>query len=198
MELKLNSGDRVNIPNGCKAVIDGGVITIEKDDILDELKSGDFICYSYREMGSECCLAIFEGIYKFGKTMLCHIVFEHNDYVKVNSSIDGVPKRLRLATEEEKQWMLEKLHAEGKDWDAVNKRIVEYRWQPKYGEDYYVINTLFNVIRLTWSSSGFDFDLLVNRNCFKTEEEAKAKADEIIKIINKQDYESRINSKRRD
>ena len=79
--------------------------------------------------------------------------------------------------------LLYALHAEGKDWDAENKRIIEYKWKPKDGEDYYVINTLFNVIRCTWSSSGFDFDLLKSGNCFKTEEEAKAKADEIIKIL---------------
>ena len=185
MEVKLESGDRVNIPNGCKAVIDNGVITIEKDCILDELKNGDFICYSYREIGSECCLAIFEGIYKLGKMMLCHVAFETNECVKVNNCITSVLKRVRFATEKEKQWMLEKLHAEGKDWDAENKRIIEYKWKPKDGEDYYMINTLFNVIRCTWSSSGFDFDLLKSGNCFKTEEEAKAKANEIIKILNK-------------
>ena len=81
--------------------------------------------------------------------------------------------------------LLYALHADGKDWDAVNKRIVEYRWQPKDGEDYYVINTLFKVLRFTWQSYSFDFGLLKSGNCFKTEEDAKAKANEIIKIINK-------------
>ena len=90
---------------------------------------------------------------------------------------------IRLATEEEKQWILDKLHADEKDWDAVNKRIVEYKWRPKHGEPYYMINTLFNVLKCTWLSSGFDFDLLVNRNCFKTEEEAQKYADKFSEIL---------------
>jgi len=48
-----------------------------------------------------------------------------------------------------------------------------------------VISTLFKVLRFTWQSYSFDFDLLKSGNCFKTEEDAKAKADEIIKILNK-------------
>ena len=79
--------------------------------------------------------------------------------------------------------LLYALHADGKDWDAVNKRIVEYRWQPKDGEDYYVINTLFKVLRFTWQSYSFDFGLLKSGNCFKTEEEAQKYADKFSEIL---------------
>ena len=180
MELKLNSGDSITIPDGCRAVIKDKIITVEKE--VQEFKDGDFV-YSINDVceftmiyksKKECSYANYHASIYMGQR---ENLVSYNDWCVCYDA--------RLATEEEKQFLLDALHADGKDWDAVNKRIVEYKWRPKYGEPYYMINTLFNVLKCTWSSSGFDFDLLVNRNCFKTEEEAKAKADEIIKILNK-------------
>ena len=53
----------------------------------------------------------------------------------------------------------------------------------KDGEDYYVINTFFKVLRFTWQSYSFDFDLLKSGNCFKTEEEAQKYADKFSEIL---------------
>lgn len=179
MELKLNSGDTITIPDGCRAVIKDKIITVEKE--VQEFEDGDFV-YSINNVceftmiyksKKECSYANYHASIYMGQR---ENLVSYNDWCVCYDA--------RLATEEEKQLLLDALHADGKDWDAVNKRIVEYKWRPKYGEPYYMINTLFNVLKCTWSSSGFDFDLLVNRNCFKTEEEAKAKADEIIKILN--------------
>ena len=181
MELKLNSGDVITIPDDCKAVIKDKIITFEKE--VQEFEDGDFVSLS--NLGGKFLIIYkskrgFSDAYYHAVTYngYCeNYVISYNDWCVYDDA--------RIATEEEKQLLLDALHAEGKDWDAVNKRIVEYKWRPKYGEPYYMINTLFNVLKCTWSSSGFDFDLLVNRNCFKTEEEAQAKADQIIKILNK-------------
>lgn len=180
MELKLNSGDVITIPDGCRAVIKDKIITVEKE--VQEFEDGDFV-YSINNVCE------FTMIYKSKKE--CSYANYHasiymgqwENYVAYNDWC--VCYDARIATEEEKQCLLDALHADGKDWDDVNKRIVEYRWQPKDGEDYYVINTLFKVLRFTWQSYSFDFDLLKSGNCFKTKEEAEAKANEIIKIINK-------------
>lgn len=179
MELKLESGDKFNIPSGCRAVISDGVVTIEKEM---PFKVGDFLYYYEGGWGFGVCI-FMDFIKESANGLYYYAATDGRGGVMIEDCFSTYWDVLRLATEEEKQWMLEKLHAEGKDWDAESKKIVEYRWKPKAGEDYYVINALFNVIRCTWSSSGFDFNLLVNRNCFKTEEEAKAKADEIIKIL---------------
>ena len=180
MELKLNSGDTITIPDGCRAVIKDKIITVEKE--VQEFKDGDFgVSNNYGEK--------WVYIYKSNRTYyssFCHAIIvvgtKRMEYENWCYTLEG---KTRFATEEEKQFLLDSIHAEGKDWDAVNKRIVEYMWQPKDGEDYYVINTLFKVLRFTWQSYSFDFDLLKSGNCFKTEEDAKAKADEIIKILNK-------------
>ena len=42
MELKLNSGDVITIPDDCKAVIKDKIITVEKE--VQEFKDGDFVC----------------------------------------------------------------------------------------------------------------------------------------------------------
>ena len=180
MELKLNSGDTITIPDGCRAVIKDKIITVEKE--VQEFEDGDFV-YSINDVCE------FVMIYK-SKKECSYANYHASIYMGQRENLVSynnwcVCYDARIATEEEKQFLLDALHADGKDWDAVNKRIVEYKWRPKHGEPYYMINTLFNVLKCTWSSSGFDFDLLVNRNCFKTEEEAQAKADKIIKILNK-------------
>ena len=181
MELKLNSGDTITIPDGCRAVIKDKIITVEKE--VQEFEDGDFV--SLNNIGGKL-LIIYKN--KKGSSGIYYHVATYNVYyeyhvITYNDWCDC--DEARIATKEEKQFLLDALHADGKDWDAVNKRIVEYRWQPKDGEDYYVINTLFKVLRFTWQSYSFDFDLLKSGNCFKTKEEAEAKANEIIKILNK-------------
>jgi len=43
-------------------------------------------------------------------------------------------KHLRLATETEKRQLIDLLHSTGKDWDAVNKEIVELKFAPRDGD----------------------------------------------------------------
>ena len=180
MELKLNSGDTITIPDGCRAVIKDKIITFEKE--VQEFEDGDFV-YSINNVceftmiyksKKECSYANYHASIYMGQR---ENLVSYNDWCVCYDA--------RLATEEEKQFLLDALHADGKDLDDVNKRIVEYRWQPKDGEGYYVINTLFKVLRFTWQSYSFDFDLLKSGNCFKTKEEAEAKAKEILEILKK-------------
>ena len=182
MELKLNSGDTITIPDGCRAVIKDKIITVEKE--IQEFKDGDFLYYHEKEWGFGVCILKYLTK-EWPNEIFYYAATSGSGKIMIDNYLSSDWDELRLATEEEKKWLLDKLHAEGKDWDAENKKIVEYRWKPKDGEDYYVINTLFKVLRFTWQGYCYDFDLLKIGNCFKTEEDAKAKADEIIKILNK-------------
>ena len=181
MEVKLESGDKFNIPSGCRAVISDGVVTIEKEM---PFKVGDFLYYYEEGWGFGVCI-FMDFIKESANGLYYYAATGGRGEVMIEDCFATDWDVLRLATEEEKNFLLNRLHDDGKDWDAENKRIIEYKWKPKDGEDYYVINTLFKVLRFTWQSYSFDFDLLKSGNCFKTEEDAKAKADEIIKIINK-------------
>lgn len=180
MELKLNSGDTITIPDGCRAVIKDKIIAIEKE--VQEFKDGDFVVSN----NLWAKILIIYKSKKEGSNANCHAIVcidRCENYVSYNDW--SVCYDARIATEEEKQFLLDALHADGKDWDAVNKKIIEYRWKPEMEEDYYVISAVLNVIRLTWNDTSFELDLLQKGNCFKTEEEAQAKADQIIKILNK-------------
>ena len=48
----------------------------------------------------------------------------------------------RLATEEEKKKLFDKLAEEGLEWDAERKELVKLKWNPKIGETYYRPNFL--------------------------------------------------------
>ena len=89
----------------------------------------------------------------------------------------------RIATEEEKQFLLDALHADGKDWDAENKQIVDYRWKPKIGDAYYYIDCFLDVVDDIWSDDRMDALVYTSGNCFKTKEEAQKYADKFIEIL---------------
>lgn len=179
MELKLNSGDTITIPDDCKAVIKDKIITVEKE--VQEFKDGDFV--SSKSFGSRCLI-----IYKSkeeGSNVNYHAAM-YNCYCK-NSVVcynywffcdDS-----RIATEEEKQLLLDALHADGKDWDADKKEIVGYKWKPEIGETYYCVNGNINATSEYWT--GIDWDVLTynNGNCFKTKYEAQKYADKFSEIL---------------
>ena len=181
MEVKLESGDKFNIPSGCMAVVSDGVVTIEKET---PFKVGDFLYYYAKGWGFGVCI-FMDFIKESANGIHYYAATDVSGEIMIGDCLCTEWDVLRIATEEEKNFLLNRLHDDGKDWDAVNKKIIEYKWQPKYVEPYYMISSLFNVIRLIWGNTAFDFDLLQKGNCFKTEEEAQDKADEIIKILNK-------------
>ena len=180
MELKLNSGDTITIPDGCRAVIKDKIITVEKE--IQEFKDGDF-----------CTVKTSYGNYIF--------IYKSNKYDDIvyyySISLSGfrqhlynssclVPKDgISLSTKEEKQMLLYALHADGKDWDAENKRIIEYKWKPKVGEYYYTLDSSFTPYSIPFMEDSLDRKLLKIGNCFKTKEESEAKAKEILEILKK-------------
>lgn len=180
MELKLNSGDVITIPDDCKAVIKDNVITVEKEE--REFEDGDF-----------CTVKTSYGSYIF--------IYNSNKYdyriYYYSISLSGfrqhlynssclVPKGgISLSTKEEKQLLLDAMHADGKDWDADKKQIVDYKWKPNYREVYYHVNCSFE-IRIEscyWSDDALDIVAFNNGNCFKTKEEAQKYADKFVEIL---------------
>ena len=179
MELKLNSGDIITIPDDCKAVIKDNVITVEKEG--QEFKDGDFVSLNnvgdkfliiykseHGRHGANYHAAAYNGYFE-------NKVFSYDDWCYCNE--------VRIATEEEKQFLLEALHEDGKDWDADKKQIVDYRWKPKIGETYYFIDCYIEVVDNPFSDDYWDNLDYNNGNCFKTKEEAQKYADKFIEIL---------------
>lgn len=178
MELKLNSGDVITIPDDCKAVIKDKIITVEKE--VQELNDGDFCTVRTPH-------ASWVFIYKSNRSYyssFCHaIIVVGSKKIEYNNWCDTLEENTRLATEEEKQLLLDAIHADGKDWDAENKQIVDCRWKPKIGDAYYYIDCFLDVVDDIWSDDRMDALVYTNCNCFKTEEEAKKYANKFSEIL---------------
>ena len=178
MELKLNSGDTITIPDGCKAVIKDKIITIEKE--VQEFKDGDFVVSN--DLGVKILM-----IYKSKKERYCANCHANvciglcENYVSYNDRC--VCDDARIATEEEKQFLLDALHADGKDWDADKKQIVDYKCKPKIGDAYYYIDCFLDVVDDIWSDDRMDDLVYTSGNCFKTKEEAQKYADKFSEIL---------------
>lgn len=179
MELKLNSGDVITIPDDCKAVIKDKIITVEKE--VQKFKDGDFVSLS--NLGGKC-LIIYKRKREFSEAYYHAVIYNgyyenrivsYNDWCFCNDS--------RIATEEEKQLLLDALHADGKDWDADKREIVDYKWKPKVGDTYYYISYGFEAAGVHWSGDYGDNLVYNSGNCFKTEEEAQKYADKFSEIL---------------
>ena len=178
MELKLNSGDTITIPDGCRAVIKDKIITVEKE--VHEFKDGDFV--SLNSLGAK--ILIIYNSKKEGYNANCHAsvcIDRYKNYVSYNDCC--ICDEARIATEEEKQLLLDALHADGKDWDAGKKQIVDYQCKPKIGDNYYYIDCFLDIVDDIWSDDRMDDLVYTSGNCFKTEEEAQKYADKFSEIL---------------
>ena len=157
--------------------------------------NGDFV---FMPCGANLTyIAIYEGIWdemvkgyaitdkedvRVKDANMCPFEFFHED------SVDYI----RKATEEEKQLLLSKLHEIGKDWDEEKKEIVDWKWEPNKGEEYYFPKFRLDDGGFVPSSIGWDgmdvpFDKAhYDKNwLFRTKEECKPLCDKLNEAIKK-------------
>lgn len=74
------------------------------------------------------------------------------------------------------------LHMHGRDWDAENKILVDWKWKPKDGDTVYYFDEIGQILsdRFDDFSNG---PLLDFGNCFQTKEEAEAAAERVRKVL---------------
>ena len=184
MEIILNCGDKINIPDGCKAEIKDGVITIEKEE--KEFKRGDVIVSKIDEI-------LLVITYDFDSNLLTSFVnidkhgnLFNNPYQKWNVSHDW-----RLATDEEKQLLFDKMKEQGLRWNAEKKELEQIRWRAKEGEEYCYVGN--QGIIMVDKEDGHCADK--NRhdfgNYFRTQEQAEEAAKLVKATLKKfhEDYE---------
>lgn len=132
MKVELQNGDRITIPEGCKAQINGNEVVIEKEEKEEDFKRGDILVSLSNEI-----ILVDEYDFKGG-----HLYsFVHVDrsgqlskepYFQWNEWHDW-----RLATDEEKQKLFDKMKEQGLRWNAEEKRVEKIRWRAENGELYY-------------------------------------------------------------
>ena len=169
MEILLKQGDRLPIPEGCKAVIEGDVVLIEEKE--NEFRDGDVLHSIFNET-----MAIFREFYGY-KEFRSH----YNTQEPLEDSGWSVDA-FRLATDEEKQILFDKMKEQGLKWNAEEKKVEKIRWRALPNEAYYFVTTT----GVADDSKEYSFWHATpeNRyqifNYFRTKEQAE-KAAEVVK-----------------
>ena len=188
MEVKFKRGDRLPLPEGCKAVIEGNVILIQSKG--EEFKDGDIVVpakgnciYPFIYRG-----ASDDGTHKFyaGIDILGDLVIDRIGDCGFGDS------ELRLATEEEQKLLFMKMKEQGLRWNAEEKKVEEIKWQPQNGERYFFVNAFCGVSNIVCFENHIDEGLEKIYNQFRTEELAEKAAEAVRETLRRFREENKI------
>lgn len=168
MKVELQCGDTITIPEGCKAQINGNEVVVEKEEKSEDFKRGDILVSLSNEI-------ILVDDYDFKEGHLYSFVhvdrsgqLSKEPYFQWNEWHDW-----RLATEEEKQLLFDKMKEQGLKWNAEEKRVEKIRWRAKKGEAYYRLgfgDVVFREIDARTNTDNMFYNTL---NYFRTEEQTR-------------------------
>lgn len=178
MEIKLNAGDKITIPTGCKATIEDDLIVIEKREQA-EFKDGDILrSKNYNR------IVIFSNYDRNDKGIFDCYFSSTKDH-----TTGWFTNCFRHVTEEEKQAFFDELKAKGLRWNAETKQMERIRKRVEKGKEYLIVNRLGDVVKLVDEHSTFDDMNYNSGNYFLPEEIEEAElAAKFIRAI----YEKRL------
>lgn len=183
MEIKLQCGDTIAIPEGCKAIVKDGCVAFEKGQ---EFKDGDILVSD--ENGERCNAFIYKSTDKRGF---------HSYYVGIDVcgqlSISDSPSdrwcssSLSYATEEERQLLFDEMKEQGLMWDADKKRVENIRWRADIGEYYYFVATTGLICKAESKkeelyTENYRYSFF---NQFRTEKQAQEAAKRVKEVLRK-------------
>lgn len=181
MKVELQCGDKITIPEGCKAIVKDGSVEIEK---AQEFKDGDMLVLVVN--GKRCNAFIYKSTDKRG----FHCYYVGLDVCNQISISESPSNRwsnndLSYSTEEEKQLLFDKMKEQGLKWNAEEKRVEKIRWRAKKGGDYYFIDVDLIVKSIDDTYSTFDNKLWDALNYFRTQEQATEVARRVKETLRK-------------
>lgn len=196
MKVELQCGDTITIPEGCKAIVKDGSVVFEKEEQTEEkkeeqeFKDGDVLTSLFDNK----VVFIFkedESKQKYNKNdyYVCHIYVSYSaGYVievptKDSLSFCGHKEDVRHATNEEKQFLFDKMKEQGLRWNAKEKRVEKIRRRASIGEKYYYINHFLCYGLDSEESHIFDEERYSAGNYFRTEEQAKEAAKRVKETL---------------
>ena len=177
MEIVLKQGDRIAIPDGCTATINGNEVVIEKKE--QEFKDGDIIA----KMNT---VAILRGNFNNGvfRDYAC-INFDGNVLISNGIEWSTMPAGWHIATEEERQLLFDKMEEQGLRWNAEEKRVEKIRWRAKSGERYSFVNAFCEISNIVCFENHIDEGLEKAYNQFRTKEQAEKAAEAVKETLRK-------------
>ena len=180
MKVELQCGDCITIPEGCKAQINGNEVVIVKEEKSKDFKRGDILV----SLSNEIILVDdydFEGghLYSFVNVDMYGKLYK-GPYFRWNEWHDW-----RLATEEEKQLLFDKMKEQGLRWNAEEKRVEKIRWRAKKGEAYCRIDLRGDVFCEIDRRTDVDNMFYDTLNHFRNEEQTKEAARRVKEVLRK-------------
>lgn len=191
MKVELQCGDTITIPEGCKAQINGNEVVVEKEKKEEaktqEFKDGDVLTSLF---DNKVVFIFKEDELKQKDNRNGYYVCHTADYVIDVSTKDslffcGYKKGVRLATEEEKQFLFDKMKEQGLRWNAEEKRVEKIRWRAKKGEAYYRLDFIGNIFCETDRRVKVDYVSYHTLNYFRTSEQATEAAKRMKEVLRK-------------
>lgn len=181
MEIKLNAGDKINIPENCKATIVDGLIIIEREK--EKFKDGDVL--SVATSDNKTMPFIYKGVDERGY---------YKFYVGINYIGDvfvcpGDDARWGCdtpvyATEEEQQRLFDALKERGLRWNAETKELKKIRKRVNLSERYLSITSGVVIEEVTELGDRFDARRYEVGNYYLLSEKEQAEAHaKVIKAI---------------
>lgn len=177
MEIKLNAGDKITIPTGCKATIEDDLIVIEEKQ--EDFKDGDILHSNLTGR-----VVIFKSYENDSCKHFCTY------YNSANTSNNAwFADCFHPATEEEKQTFFDELKAKGLRWNAETKTMEKVRERLQKFEKYLTIDEFGEVNVMAEDCCKFDDEKFDLGNYYLPEEREQAEADaKAIRAI----YEKRV------
>ena len=183
MKVELQNGDRITIPEGCKATINGNEVVIEKEQVF---KDGDVL-----EVECSGHIIIFQerGHADLQNKNYYYVCMDAQRELKVAENhcqfYCGYTNNARHATDEEKQLRFNKMKEQGLRWNAEEKKVEKIRWRAEKGEYFYFVQADGCVLENTEISNEDDDKIHEYGNYFRTQEQAERAAEVVKEALEK-------------
>ena len=165
MEIKLNAGDKIQVPANCKATIEDNLIIIEKKQ--DDFKDGDILHSKITDI-----VVIFSHYTRDDK----HIFGSYLDSIN-DPNTGWFTEKFRHATEEEKQTFFDELRRQGLYWNAETKTMERIRKRAKLNDFYLYIGRNGEVLEVMDYKIPYDDDNYNVGNYYLPHERGQAEKD---------------------
>lgn len=166
------------IPEGCEAIVKDGSVVFEKEK--QEFKRGDVIVSKKNEI-------LLVDVHSFEDIMLRSFV-----HIRQDGALCGYSYSLwnseylwRLATEDEKQKLFDKMKEQGLKWNVEKKRVETIRWRAEKGEKYFSIDTDIQVCTFLDKYGVCDDVFYDALNYFHTKKQAEEAAKRVKETLRK-------------
>ena len=176
MKIKLNAGDKIQVPENCTATIEDDLIIIEEQE---EFKDGDIL-----HSKLTASVVIFKN---YGDNSMDSFRIHYSN--RNGGDLSWVTSSFRHATEEEKQAFFDDLKAKGLRRNAKTKEMERIRKRAKKGERYLFIGRNGKIFEEEENGAIFDDENYNLGNYYLLE--AREQAEEDAKAI-KAIFEKRL------